>query len=207
MTNETVDNLSVTHLDRLILAAFERISQLLRSSLWEHAKKENLSPIQIQFLIYIASHPGRFSTVSEIAREFSLTPPTVSDAIKSLETKNLIQRMHSRKDKRKYLLTLTRDGQNLTHNLKQWSGPYYTCLGKHSVKEKRQVIKFLLEFLISVGESGLMLDLKSCFSCDFLLQSEAENEGKKRCIFRNVTLNEMDFRLNCVDYKSSMPVK
>jgi len=207
MANDKVDRLSVSHIDKLIFTAFERISQIFRSSLWEHAKKENLSPIQIQFLIYIASHPGRFSTVSEIARKFSLTPPTVSDSIKSLEIKKLIQRIHSRKDKRKYLLTLTREGLNLTQNLIQWSNSYYTCLKKHPAKEKRYVIKFLLEFLTSLGESGLMQDLKSCFSCDFLVQEESENNERERCIFRNVTLNEMDFRLNCEDYKSSMPVK
>ena len=207
MANETVDKLSVAHIDKLILAVFERISQVLRSSLWEHAKKENLSPIQIQFLIYIASQPGRFSTVSEIAREFSLTSPTVSDAIKSLEIKKLLQRIHSRKDKRKHLLTLTREGQNITHKLKQWSDPYYTCLKKHPARQKRHVIKFLLEFLTSLGETGFMQDLKSCFSCDFLLQEESENNERKRCILRNVTLNDMDFQLNCADYKSSMPIK
>ncbi|MFX0095987.1 MAG: MarR family winged helix-turn-helix transcriptional regulator [Candidatus Hodarchaeota archaeon] len=204
MPNERLNQPQEDHIDKIFLVTLERIAQIFRSSLWAHAKKENLSPIQMQFLMHIASHPGRYSTVSQIAREFNLTQPTVSDAVKSLEMKKLIQRIHSRRDKRKHLLTLTHEGQKLTRKLKHWIDPFNDSLKGYSLTEKKKVLDFLLRFLSSLGEIGLLQNLRSCFSCDYFMKNGSANEENSRCVLRNVPLNGIDFRLNCPNYKSSM---
>jgi DNA-binding MarR family transcriptional regulator len=203
MVKEEFSQLSSSHIDKMIIVALERISQVFRSLLWENAKKENLSPIQIQFLLYIASHPGRYSTVSQISREFSLTPATVSDAVKTLEQKKLIQRMHSRKDKRKNLLVLTKTGQKISGNLKHWIDPLNKHLDQFSEIERKKVLKFLLNFVASLGEANLLQEVKTCLSCDYYDKNEAENSEKSRCVLRNASLNGIDLRLNCPSYKSS----
>jgi DNA-binding MarR family transcriptional regulator len=158
----------------------------------------------MQFLLYIASHPGRYSTVSQIAREFNLTQPTVSDAVKSLETKKLLQRIQSRKDKRKHLLTLTKSGQRLSRIMVHWLDPLNDSLKGNSINEKREAIIFFLKFLASLGEMGLLQNLKTCFACEYFIVNEAEGAENSRCILRNVPLNDLDFRLNCPNYKSSL---
>ena len=42
MTKEEFSRLSLVHVDKMIIVALERITQVFRSLLWEHAKKENL---------------------------------------------------------------------------------------------------------------------------------------------------------------------
>jgi len=203
MGKEEFRHLSPVHLDKLIIVTLERISQVFRTLLWEYAKKENLSPIQIQFLLYIASHPGRYGTVTQIAREFSLTPATVSDAVKTLEQKQLIHRMHSRKDKRKNLLVLTNLGQKLTRNLRHWADPLNEHLEKFTVVERKKALKFLLNFAASLGEANLLREVKTCLSCDYYKQEGSEIEGRAKCVLRNVPLNGLELRLNCPNYKSS----
>ena len=203
MEKKEFSHLSIVHVDKMIIVALERISQVFRSLLWEHAKKENLSPIQIQFLLYIASHPGRYSTVTQIAREFSLTPATVSDAVKTLELKKLIHRMQSRKDKRKSLLVLTKSGQNITHNLKHWIDPINEHLEQFTEMERKKVLKFLLNFVTSLSEAKLLQEVKTCLSCVYYNQKGSEIPEKARCVLRNVPLNGLDLRLNCPNYKSS----
>jgi len=41
------------NIDSKIIAGLERISRVFRLLLWDIAKDENLSPIQIQFLIFL----------------------------------------------------------------------------------------------------------------------------------------------------------
>jgi hypothetical protein len=41
------------NIDAKIIAGLERISRVFKLLLWDVAKEENLSPIQIQFLIYL----------------------------------------------------------------------------------------------------------------------------------------------------------
>ena len=203
MGKKELSQLSITHVDKMIIVALERVSQVFRTLLWEHAKKENLSPIQIQFLLYIASHPGRYSTVSQIAREFSLTPATVSDAVKTLQFKKLISRMPSRKDRRKHLLVLTKSGQNVTRNLKHWIDPINEHLEQFTEFERKKILKFLLRFLISLGEANLLQEVRTCFSCEYFDENESEMPEKTGCILRNGPLNDLDLRLNCPSYKST----
>ena len=67
-----------------LVAGLERISEVFKVLLWEKAKQVSLSPIQIQILIFIAYHKQELCNVSHLAREFNITKPTVSDAIKIL---------------------------------------------------------------------------------------------------------------------------
>ena len=65
-----------------IVAGLERLSHVFKTLLWEKAKQHGLSPIQIQLLIFIQYHSDEKNTVSYLAKEFSVTKPTVSDAIR-----------------------------------------------------------------------------------------------------------------------------
>ena len=75
------------NIDSKIIAGLERISRVFRLLLWDIAKDENLSPIQIQFLIFLLYNKPSRRRITDIANEFNLTKATVSDAISSLEEK------------------------------------------------------------------------------------------------------------------------
>jgi DNA-binding MarR family transcriptional regulator len=203
MVKEDFSQLPTARVDKMIIGALVRISQVFRSLLWEYAKRENLSPIQIQFLLFIASHPGRYSTVTQIAREFNLTPATVSDAVKTLEQKKLIHRMPSRKDRRKNLLALTKSGQSIAHHLKHWIDPINEHLKQFTEAERKTTLKFLLNLVSSLGEAKLLQEVRTCLSCDYYDRQDSKNEENSRCVLRNVSLNSIDLRLNCPNYKSS----
>ena len=70
-----------------IVAGMERVSEVFKILLWEKAKLVGLSPIQIQILIFIAFHKRELCNVSHLAKEFNVTKPTVSDAVRILDKK------------------------------------------------------------------------------------------------------------------------
>ncbi len=80
-----------TNLESKIVVALERISEAFRVLLWQQSKEFGVSPIQIQLLIFIDLHQQDYCKVSYLAQEFNLTKATISDAVKSLEQKQLIE--------------------------------------------------------------------------------------------------------------------
>ena len=87
-----------------IVVGLERISEVFKVLLWEKAKKVGLSPIQIQLLLFIAFHKQELCNVSHLAKEFNITKPTVSDAIKILAQKEMILKDFSSTDSRSYTI-------------------------------------------------------------------------------------------------------
>ena len=93
-----------------IVAGFERISEVFKILLWEKAKLIGLSPIQIQLLIFIRYHSQGLCNVSHLSREFNVTKPTISDAIRVLDKKEFILKDYSSSDNRSYTIHLTESG-------------------------------------------------------------------------------------------------
>ena len=69
----SVFDLATQHQDvsSKIVVGLERLAQTFRVLLWEEAKEHALSPIQIQFLVYLRYHPPEFCRVSLLAKESS----------------------------------------------------------------------------------------------------------------------------------------
>ena len=109
MKVNTKTKVKASDINEKIAFSLERISQIFRILLWEKAKKFKLSPIQIQFLLYLNNHKAYFCTVSNLAEEFSLTRATVSDAVKALVKKKLLLKRASPKDGRIFILKLSQN--------------------------------------------------------------------------------------------------
>jgi DNA-binding MarR family transcriptional regulator len=73
-----------------ILVSLERVSKAFQSLLWDIAKREGLSPIQTN--PFIGYHKKELATIYQLAKEFNLTKPTLSYAVKTLEGKKLLNK-------------------------------------------------------------------------------------------------------------------
>ncbi len=191
-------------IDYAIFAALERIYQAFRSMLWDYAKHNQLSPIQIQFLLYLASKPESQRRVSNIARDFDLTPATVSDAIKTLENKQLLHRTVSQQDKRVHILELTAKGRELTRVLSNWQNVLLEQISNFPAKTKESVIYFLLQLVESLKEARIISEVKTCLSCQYFQQKVPGRavQNEFRCLLRDVALNLYDLKVDCPNYKA-----
>lgn len=200
--NKNSNELSDYDLNRVIVVALERMTQAFRTLIWDYAKQKRLSPIQIQFLIFIAAHPENQSFVTEIAREFSLTAPTVSDAIKSMEQKGLVKKTASPQDKRRFYLRLTPAGKNITRNLVGWQNPMIEHLEQFPIQTKKVVMLFLLELVESLKRDNVIGEAKTCLSCKYFQKNV---HGKKayshQCLLRDVAMSDLHLRLDCPNYE------
>lgn len=184
------------HLDNKIVAGLERLSQVFRTLLWEQAKAKQLSPIQIQLLIFIRYHSPDQNNVSYLAREFNVTKPTISDAVKVLEQKRMIRRIGDSTDNRRYSIALTATGKKVVADTESFTMPFTQWVGRTSEEEKELLWKSITELIRSLNEGGWISVQRDCYSCQYYMQKD----GTHFCKLVNDTLQINNLRVDCPEH-------
>lgn len=184
-------------LDEKVINSIERISSFLRYLLWERGKNLKLSPLQIQFLLFLREKPKKYRKITELSREYHLKPPTVSDAIKSLEEKGYIYRENDRKDKRIHYLSLTPKGKNLTKKLLQWENQLKKEIKNIPEEKKRHFFEFFVDLVERLYFKNLIKAVRICPTCRHLHRHKDENRMIYRCLLLNKEIEPLDMRIDC----------
>lgn len=189
-------------IDSKIVATLERLSQALRTLLWDMAKREKLSPIQIQFLLYLSSHPKEQRRVSNLAKEFDLTQATVSGAIGALMEKGLISKKLWQKDMRVYTLELTPSGKRMAVRLSGWQTAIKEQITQFSSETKETVIIFLMELLVSLQRAGLISIARMCIACSFFQRyAHPGSERPHHCKLTDRPIANSELKIDCDKHK------
>ncbi len=190
------------NLDSKIAAALERLSQAFRVLLWEKNKTHNLSPIQIQFLVYLLYHAADQCTVTQLAREFTLTPATVSDAITTLEEKKLVARERWETDRRVAWVSLTTEGKKTARQLSTWANVVRENIAEFDAAEKVVVMKFLTHLIESLQQAGVITIAKMCITCKFFQpNAHPEATALHHCKLLDKALSNPELRLDCAEHE------
>ncbi len=192
----------MSKIDTTIVSVLEKLSQVQRTLMWEVGKREKRSPMQIQFLQYIQRHPAKLCTVSQIARDFDLTKATVSDAVSTLESKNLVHKSTGEMDKRSFTLVLTADGKKTTKRIARWSDVLQKQIGKFSEDEKQNVLLFLMELVKSLFDEGVINVPRLCILCsNFKRDADPESDRPHYCSITGKYVSESDLTAGCSTFK------
>lgn len=184
-------------IDNKIVAGFERLSQVLRALLWEQAKMHNLSPIQIQLLIFIRYHDAGKNNISYLAGEFNVTKPTVSDAVKVLEQKKLIRKKEDPVDSRRYSIVLTKVGERVVEETENYAAPFTGWIGRLQKDEKESLWKSLSGLIRILNQTGAITVKRTCYSCRHYIKQD----GLHFCSLVNVQLLDKDIRIDCSEFE------
>lgn len=179
-----------------IVFALDKISEYFKNSLREKGKKYNLSPIQVQILIFIDNHADKYQTVKYISDEFNVTKATISDSIKALEKKGYIKKVKSHNDSRSFIIKLDTKGQNIASNLSEFPKELTKLI--ESIKSNNQELLWLelynvINNLQSIGEINIQ---RMCNTCAFF---DSKN-SKPYCNFLNKSLTKNNLRLDCSEH-------
>ncbi|MFC1669358.1 MarR family winged helix-turn-helix transcriptional regulator [Spirochaetota bacterium] len=176
----------MSNIDNTIVAILDKFNQVQRSLMWEIAKTENLSPIQIQLLTYINHNSSDLNKVSILAKDFDLTKATVSDAVNSLERKKLIKKVKDRDDKRSFSIELTSKGKKVFERASQWSEVIFEQLKGFSFEEKKNAMVFLMDLLKSLFDEGAICIARMCIACsNFQRDIKPDSEKPHKCDLMN----------------------
>ncbi len=184
-----------SNLDGKIVAGLERISQVFKTLLWEKSKKHNLSPIQIQLLIFIAYHGKEKTTVSYLSHEFNLTKPTISDTIKTLEQKKYITKTIDQKDTRSYSIELTEIGREIVLETENFVNPLMEIISNSKYGDKVVLWNNITHIINQLNDLKIISVQRTCFKCIFFSNKESY------CNLLNKKLLSEEIRIDCEEFE------
>ena len=187
--------------DSKITAALERVSQALRVLMWDQTKTHGLSPIQVQFLVYLKHHAEKDRRVSVLAQAFDLTQATVSDAVSTLETKGYLERRTWAQDRRMSVLGLTSEGKTLATELESWADMVRAQLMDFGPKAKLETMQTLMQLIESLQAAGVITVARMCRTCRFFRPNHHETGAPHHCALLDRPLAEADLRIDCPEHE------
>ena len=185
-------------IDAKIVAGLERLSQTFRFLMWEKGKEFGLTPIQMQCLVFIKYHEEEFCRGSLLAREFEVTPVTISQALKTLTEKGYISRKSSTDDARIQTLYLTPAGRKITLRVEGWANELTDHIALLSAQKKEEALGFILQLIESLYNQGVMTSARQCTTCRFF-----RPDGKESfyCKLLEKKLQKRDLRIDCPEHE------
>ena len=183
-----------------IVIGLQRISEAFKVLLWEKAKEFGLSPIQIQILIFIENHKEQYCNVSYLAKEFNLTKPTISDAIKVLEKKEMIVKDYSSSDSRSYTIFLSDLGKKTVFKNDDFVNPIFKEINKISTEEQENLFVTLSSLIYKLNQKNILTVQRTCFACQFY----SKNNNQHHCSLLQKKLMNSEIRLDCNEFENNL---
>ncbi|UKM65219.1 MarR family transcriptional regulator [Flavobacteriaceae bacterium GSB9] len=180
-----------------IVAGLERISEVFKVLLWEKAKLLGLSPIQIQILIFIHYHNLEFCNVSHLAKEFNVTKPTISDAVRVLVKKQLIEKVSASSDSRSYAIQLTETGKNIVSETENFAQPLKTQLENINENALESTFETLSQLIYKLNQIGILTVQLTCYACKFYKKFK---DGHFCNLMEKELLNT-EIRIDCPEFE------
>lgn len=186
----------VNSLDGKLAITLHKLGEVYKVLLLEAGKKHGLSPIQVQILLFVAYHEDHnMRTVSFLAQELNLSRPTISDAVKALFQKKMIEKT-SNKDTRSYSISLSNQGLKMTKGLDLYDDPVLKALNVLDLDNKSNLLEGLLKILMSLENQGTINTHRMCLTCKHFEKQTNENY----CNLLKVRLTNQDLRIDCEEY-------
>ncbi|AUP80172.1 MarR family winged helix-turn-helix transcriptional regulator [Flavivirga eckloniae] len=179
-----------------ITAGLSRLSEVYKVLLWEQAKKLKLSPIQIQILNFITYHKQELCNVSYLAKEFNVTKPTISDAIRVLVNKKLLIKDFSSEDSRSYTLMLSLKGRAIVNETENFANPIKEQLNNISEEDFNILYKTITRLIYQLNRSGVLTVQRMCFGCKFY----KANGEQHYCNLLEKELLDSEIKLDCPEF-------
>jgi DNA-binding MarR family transcriptional regulator len=180
-----------------ITAGVERLSTVFRAALWEEAKHYNLSPLQVQILLFVAFHDSEQCSITNISKEFAVTKATVSDAVKTLLEKTLLKKRGA-EDARGFFLSLTADGKKCVGKLSGLADFFDASLNHVPEDEISKIWEGML-LLVGHLQKTNIIPIRMCFSCQHFGKDHPEGEPHY-CNFMQKPLGIKDIRIDCSEH-------
>lgn len=188
----------IDDIDSRILASMERISQAFRVLLWSEGKELGLSPIQLQMLIFLRSHDPELAKVSHLASEFNVTKATISESVKTLESKGLIFRDPEPHDSRSHTIRLTEEGAGIADKTSDFAEPIQIPIHKLGKTEKEAMLQGLLSTILHLNRMGVISVQRMCQTCQFYRRGP--DSTSHFCTLLNHHLLDSELRVDCPEH-------
>ena len=142
----------------------ERLGNLVRADVRAVSHAQGVRPVQFEALNYLARCNRYSDTPQAVAEYLGLTKGTVSQTLKILEEKQLLQKHGDRHDKRVVHLQLTTRGRHLVDQVIP-AQSVTAGIAHLPAEEQHQTVAVLQRLLRSIQQANGLKTFAACHTC------------------------------------------
>lgn len=178
-----------------IAAGLHKIGLAMKQQAWQQASDEGLSATQGQILAALLSHGPLTGT--ELSERLGITLPTISDSVRVLVTKSLVDKSRDPRHPRASLLRPTPKGAQLGARARSWPEFMAEAIEDLSSEEQRTFFLGVMKMIRSLQERGLIPLSGMCVTCTHFRPNVRAGNSPHHCAFVDAPLANHQLRLDC----------
>lgn len=185
-----------------ITIALYRISQAIERLLRQRGTAVNLSPAQIQALLFLKYVRPGVRTIGGLAQRLGVTYATTSGVADALEKKNLVVRAPSPEDQRVITLGLTPSGEEAVRNLEDVLDEIEAAVKTLTVDDQNALLRATQSIVSRLQSAGYIHIYEMCWGCQFFRKDAHPEDprGPHHCAFIDAPLAEENTYFECPDF-------
>lgn len=182
-----------------IAAGLHKIGLASKQQTWQQANEEGLSATQGQILAALVSHGPL--TGSELRDRLGVTLPTISDSVRVLVEKKLVEKTRDPRHPRASLLTPTSKGAALGARARAWPEFMAAAVESLPVDEQRAFLSGVVKMIRGLQEQGLIPLDGMCVTCAHFRPNVRSGPAPHHCAFVDAPLAPEQLRIDCAEHQ------
>ncbi len=180
-----------------IVVLIDKISKVLRNSMWDKVQKYDITATQGFILVYLLYSREERRNISSISEDFRVSKPTISRSVDILINKGFIDKKVNEKNKRIHIISLTPKGLEVAQELSSFATDMAKIVSTTlTPKEKGSIIKALLLLANKLCNEKMIGEINSCVRCAFFSQ-DWKTADNFWCSKLKIFLTVENIRIDC----------
>lgn len=190
---------NVAPLPQRIATGLHKIGLAMKQQAWQQASEEGLSATQGQILALLVSDGPL--TASVLSQRLGVTLPTISDSVRTLVEKKLVDKSPDPRHPRASLLTPTKSGARLGARARSWPEFMATAASDLTASEQQVFFKGVVKMIRSMQEQGLVPLSGMCLTCTHFRPNVHTGASPHHCALVDAPLADEQLRLDCAEHE------
>jgi DNA-binding MarR family transcriptional regulator len=184
-----------------LLVGLSRLGQALRLGAWDNAGSARLSPLQADILRHLAGNPPS-RRQGDLVTALASTAPTISDAVRTLAAKGLLERARDLADIRAVNLSLTAAGRAEVARLAVIPAPLRAALDALAPEDLAGMLRGTAAMIRVLQQHRAIPVSRACATCRFYRPADPpRHELPHHCLFVGADFADLQLRLDCPEHE------
>jgi len=184
-------------LERRIATGLHKIGLALKHQTWIQANEDGLSPTQGQILAALAVQGTH--TATDLSKQLGVSLPTISDSVRVLVDKGLVEKKPDRRHPRASLLELTAAGRSRSARARAWPEFLASAVGAMSKPEQEVFLSGLMKMIVTLQENGQIPTNRMCITCTHFRPHVHPGALPHHCDLVDAPMAARHVRLDCAE--------
>jgi DNA-binding MarR family transcriptional regulator len=188
-------------IDRRIVTGLYKLGMAMKQQTWRNAAESGLSPTQGQILAALATEGPLTGT--DLSKRLGVTLPTISDSVRVLVEKSLVERKPDPRHPRASLLSLTPAGRSHAAKARSWPEFLASAVSTLSEAEQEAFWSGLLKMIRTLQENEQIPPSRMCITCTHFRPNVHDGPKPHHCALVDAPMASEHLRLDCDEHEEA----